>query len=100
MTTPRLLLRAVVFGVIAEAAATAISIGLFSLHHGREPMEPPFNWTATMLQMPGILVSDAMARTTAIHAGWFQFSVIYCVQALIWSIIGLAFFGWRARRNK
>jgi hypothetical protein len=48
------------FGVIAEAIALAVSFTLYSLRHGREPMEPPFNWTATVLQMPGIILSDSL----------------------------------------
>lgn len=87
------------FGAIAEAAALVVSFGLYSLKHGREPMEPPFNWTATVLQMPGIFVSDSVARTTAVYTGWFQWGVTYCVQAALWSIIGFALLCWRARKE-
>ena len=99
MSTPRIILRAVCFGVIAEAVALAVSFGLYSLKHGREPMEPPFNWTATVLQMPGIFVSDWLARMWAVYSGWFQWSIAYCVQSLVWSIIGLAFLVWGGRKT-
>lgn len=98
MRTPRIILRAIAFGAIAEAVALAVSFGLYSLKHGREPMEPPFNWTATVLQMPGIIVSDSVARTMAVYTGWLQWGVTYCVQAVAWSIIGFAFLWWRARK--
>ena len=98
MSKPRTYSRALVFGLIAEALALAVSFGLYSLKHGREPMEPPFNWAATVLQMPGIYLSEVAARTMSVYTGWFQWGLVYCVQALIWSIIGFAFFFWRARK--
>ena len=97
MRVPRIALRAVLFGGVAEAAALAVSFGLYSLHHGREPMEPPFNWAATVIQIPGVFVSEALTRAWAMYTGWFQWGIVYCVQALLWSMLGFAFFYWRAR---
>lgn len=85
------------FGVIAEAVCLAVSFGLYALKQGREPMEPPFNWTATVLQMPGVVVSDKLGPYVN-YSGWCQWGVTFFVQALLWCIIGFAFFRWQASR--
>jgi hypothetical protein len=54
MNNSRVILRAVGFGAGGEALALVLSFGLYGLEFGREPMEPPFNLIATVLQMPGI----------------------------------------------
>ena len=97
MSTPRIVLRALVFGAIAEAVALAVSFGLYALKHGREPMEPPFNWTATVLQMPGIIVSDWLGGRVN-YSGWCQWTITFFVQTLLWAAIGLAFQLWRVRK--
>ena len=99
MPKPRIFLRAFAFGVTAEAIALAVSFGLYSLKHGREPMEPPFNWAATVLQMPGIFVCDMAARSMSVYTGWFQWGLVYCVQALLWSIIALGLLFCRTRKT-
>ena len=98
MSTSRILCRVLALGVIAEALCLAVSFGLYSLKHGREPMEPPFNWTATVLQMPGIIVSDKLGPYVN-YSGWCQWSMTFVVQALLWSLIGFAFCLWRARKT-
>jgi hypothetical protein len=96
MNKSQVLFRALVFGVIAEAVCLAVSFGLYSLKYGREPMEPPFNWTATVLQMPGIIVSDYLGSHVT-YSGWWQWCIIFSVQALIWTAIGFVFQLRRAR---
>jgi hypothetical protein len=78
--------------------AMAVSFGLYSLKQGREPMEPPFNWTATVLQMPGIIISDWLGWRVN-YSAWCQWSITFIVQALIWAVIGFIFLKWRARRT-
>ena len=99
MSIPRVIVRAVSFGVIAETVALAVSFALYALEHGREPMEPPFNFTATVLQMPGIFVSEWLAGMSGVYSAWFQWGVVFCVQSLFWSAIVLAFLVWRARKT-
>ncbi len=89
-----MLFQALAFGLIVEAVCLAASFGLYSLEHGREPMEPPFNWTATVLQMPGIIVSDMLGYYVD-YSGWYQWSITFVVQAVLWAVIGFVF---RARR--
>jgi hypothetical protein len=98
MSTPRIILRALAFGVIAETVALAVSFGLYSLKHGREPMETPFNWTATVLQMPGIIVSDWFGWRVN-YSALCQWSITFFVQALLWAIIGFTFLKWRDRKT-
>ena len=98
MSTPRIVFRALAFGAIAEAVALAVSFGLYSLKHGREPMEPPFNWAATVLQMPGIMVSDWLGWRVD-YSAWCQWSITFFVQAILWAAIGLAFQSWRVRKT-
>ena len=83
-----MLLRSVTFGILAEGVALLVSFGLASLKQGREPMEPPFNWTATVLQMPGIYVCDSWGVK------------LFAIQALLWSIIGFGFLLLRTRKAK
>ena len=90
-------LRALALGGMAAALALAISFGLYSLKQGREPMEFPFNWTATGLQLPGILVADWLGWHVD-YSAWCQWGVIYFVQAMIWTAIGFVFLKWRARK--
>ena len=99
MITSRILSRTLVFGLIAEAVCLAVSFGLYSLKHGREPMEPPFNWTATVLQMPSILVSAELCPYVN-YSGACQSSLTFFVQAVLWAAIGFAFQAWRARKAK
>jgi len=89
MCASRIIPRALTFGFIAEALALAVSFGLYSLHYGREPMEPPFNWTATVLQMPGIMISDRLGPYVH-YSGWCQWSITSLIQAMLWSGVGLA----------
>ncbi len=98
MSASRIIFRAVCFGVIAEAVALAVSFGLYSLKQGREPMEPPFNWTATVLQMPGIILSDTLGSYVD-YSGWCQWSITFVVQAVLWTAIGFAFLAWRVRKT-
>ena len=92
------ILRALAFGAIAEVLALAVSFGLYSLKQGREPMEPPFNWAATVLQMPGIMVSDRLGPYVN-YSGWCQWTMIFFVQAMLWSAMGFVFQLWRVRKN-
>ena len=98
MITPPAILRAVCLGVIAEAIALAVSFGLYSLKHGREPMEPPSNWTATVLQMPGIIISDWLGSYLN-YSAWCQWSITFVVQAGLWAVIGLAFLACRDKKK-
>jgi|SRR5712692_1270707 len=98
MSTSRILYRALAFGVVAEAVCLAVTFGLYSLEHGREPMEPPFNWTATVLQMPGIILSEQLGPYVN-YSGWCQWSMTFFVQALLWAAIGFAFQTWRVRKT-
>ena len=99
MSTSPIILRALLFGVLAETIAIGLSFGLGSLSYRREPMADPFTWTATVLQMPGVFASDTLAQTTGNYAAWFSWSVTFCIQSLLWSIIGFAFLLWRDRKS-
>jgi hypothetical protein len=96
MNKSQILYRALVSGVIAEVVCLALSFGLYSLKYGREPMEPPFNWTATALQMPGIMVSDYLGSYVN-YSGWWQWGIVFFVQTLVWTTIGFVFRLRRAR---
>jgi hypothetical protein len=98
MTTTRTIRRALAFGAIAEFIALAVTFGLYALKQGREPMEWPFNWTATVLQMPGVIVADRFGWRVD-YSAWCQWGIIFCVQAMIWSAIGFVFLTWRARKT-
>jgi phosphatidylglycerophosphate synthase len=87
------------FGVVVEAIALALSFGLYSLKHGREPMEPPFNWTATVIQMPGIILADSVGWRVG-YSAWCQWSIIFVAQALLWTTVGFFFHFWRSRETK
>lgn len=100
MSTLKTICRVVWFGIIAEAVALLASVALYSLRHGREPMQPPFNWTATVLQMPGIFVAEWLAGASTIYSAWIQWGVIFCVQSLLWSCIGLGLLAWRNRKGR
>ena len=76
----------------------SVSIGLYSLKRGREPMEPPFNWTATVLQMPGIIVSDKLGSYMD-YSRWCQWGTTFILQAALWAAIGYAFLSWRVGRT-
>jgi hypothetical protein len=100
MSTLRTILRAFAFGVIAEVIAIGLSFGLFSFSYRREPMDDPFSWAAIVLQMPGAFISDWLVQTVANYTVWFRWTFIFCVQALFWSIISLAFLPRRNRRRR
>ena len=97
MRASQILFRSLAFGVITEAVCLAVSIGLYSLEHGREPMEPPFNCIATVLQMPGIIFSDMLGWYVN-YSGLCQWSITFFIQAILWAAIGFAFQVWRFRK--
>ena len=98
MITPRAVLRAFIFGAITETAALALSFGLYSLNYGREPTEPPFNWTATLLQMPGIFVLGWLGPKVG-DSAWCHWTIIFLAQALLWAAIALVLQIGRVGRN-
>jgi hypothetical protein len=100
MKMPRIIFRAFTLGFIIEAAALLLSFGLYALKQGREPMEPPFNLAATIIQMPGIFVSECLADASGIYTGWVRWSVVFCVQAVMWAFVCFAFLLWRTRGRK
>ena len=73
-----MMVRAFAFGLLIEAVALALSFVFYSLKHGREPMEPPFNLIATLIQMPGIFVYEWLADASRIYTGWFRWSIVFC----------------------
>jgi hypothetical protein len=89
-----------VFGLIVETVAIGLSFGIGWFSYRREPMDDPFSWIAIVLQMPGAFISDSVVQAVGNYEAWFRWTVVFCVQALLWSIIGLAFFLWRARKTK
>ena len=52
-------------------------------------MEPPFNLAATVLQMPGVFVSEWLAEIWGVYSGLFQWGATFCIQSLTWTAIGL-----------
>jgi hypothetical protein len=98
MITPRIILRALAFGAIAETLALAVSFGLYSLKQGREPMEPPFNLIATVLQMPGNIISNWLGERVNCSTWWVLTSTFF-VQAVLWAAIGCGYQVWRVRKR-
>jgi hypothetical protein len=78
-----------VFGVIAESLAFGVSFMLHSIGGGGEPMEPPFNLVGTILQMPGLIVSNSISEGFGINSALFTLGMTFIVQALLWS--GISF---------
>jgi hypothetical protein len=99
MRTQRIIFRALAFGAIAEMMALLLSFGLYALKHGREPMEPPFNWTATVLQMPGIIVSGWLGWRVN-YLAWCQWTITFFVQAVLWAALGFVVQLWRVRKAR
>src|SRR4030095_9245304 len=100
MSTRRTILGALVFGLIVEAIAMGLSFGVGSFSYRREPMDDPFSWIAIVLQMPGAFISDSVVQAAGNYDAWFRWAVVFCVQALLWSVICLSFFGRRSRKAK
>ncbi len=93
----RLLLRSLVFGYIIESVALFITFGLYSLRHGREPMEPPLNLIATVLQMPGNVLANALTLRYVYYSGVFLWGCTYLIQASLWSLLIYVVLIWRHR---
>ena len=62
-------------------------------------MEPPFNWNATVLQMPGIIISGWFGWRVD-YSAWCQWIITFSVQSILWAVIGLAFQSWRVRKTR
>jgi hypothetical protein len=90
--------RRFLLGIIVETCCLGVSFGLYSLKIGREPMEAPFNLTATLLQMPGIFVAERIGPFIG-FSGWGQWSVIFVIQSLLWFLILSVFFSWRTKNE-
>jgi len=100
METKYLVRRALVFGILWEALLLIVSFILYSLKHGREPMEPPFNLVATMIQMPGIRISDWLSQQTSNYDAVFSWAFTFLVQFLIWTAFSFAALLWRGNRKR
>jgi len=90
--------RVLTFGIAAEIGLLVASFALYSLKHGREPMEPPFNLAATIIQMPGILIANFLAQRLSLYHPAFYWIVTFATQFLIWSFLGGMFLAWRSTR--
>ena len=97
MSMRRIILRSLLFGILAEGVAMAVSLGLYAMPYGIDSMEPPFKSTATALQMPGIVLSGKVGWGVE-YSAWCQGSIIFIVQALLWGAIAFALLLWRNRR--
>src|ERR1022692_2448121 len=98
MRTLRIILRALVFGLLVETIAIGLSFGVGWFSYRREPMDDPFSWIAIVLQMPGAFISDSVVQAVGNYDAWFRWMVVFFIQALLWSIIGLAFLRRRSRK--
>jgi len=95
MSTKRKIIQSLAFGVVAEAIAVGVSLILLlvaSSFHG-EPKYNPFLLTAIWLHMPGLLAFNGIILS-------FSWCVVFCIQALLWSIIRFIIFLWRDRKKR
>ena len=81
--------KSVAIGIVAESLALGASFLLHSLG-GREPMEPPYNLVGTILQMPGLIVSNSLSERFGIYSSFWVMTITFIVQAVIWSAISFA----------
>jgi hypothetical protein len=100
MSTPRTILRAFSFGLIVEAMTIGLSFALGALSYRREPMDDPFSWLAIVLQMPAAFFSDRVVDAVGNDEAWFRWTFIFCVQALLWSIVIFGYLRWRDGRRR
>jgi hypothetical protein len=83
---------------LVETIAIGLSLGVGWFSYRRESVDDPFSWIAMVLQMPGAFISDSVAQAVGNYDAWFRWMVVFVIQAVLWSIIGLAFLRWRSRK--
>jgi hypothetical protein len=91
--------KSVCVAVVIEAIALATSFGLFALHHGREPLEPPFNLIGTLLQMPGLIIANTFYPITVWQNGILILPITFVVQSTIWFAIIFGILTWREKKR-